>query len=268
MFAAFVLAGLVFDDGALTSSGAPKLLSAHATVRMVREEVDITIGEKTAKVRCKFWFKNAGPGTTVRIGFPEKADGAYDTQHGEDLEDAERTGKPARLYNQLTGFRSWVDGKEAKTKLIASKDGDPYASYHVKEVPFKKGQSRLVVDEYTQPVGGGITNTQQSGNRGLHEFGYVLKSGASWHGPIGDVWVTARFNRKNMGKHLVAASELTIGKESAFEYDHWDKIPTNHVYYLAPVKPQVTGNALIFHKKNWKPNMDLHVAFDFSAAPF
>ncbi|HUV04424.1 MAG TPA: stalk domain-containing protein [Armatimonadota bacterium] len=160
------------DDGAVHGVGgtiAPMV--EHPTVRMVREKVDAKLDWGGAKVRCEFVFKNEGPATTVKIGFPEKAWGEVG---------------PIRR-SDFSGFKSWVDGKRVSTRFVPSRKPPKEASqefeaWHVKDVGFGAGQTRLIVNEYTCPLG-----RDSGGNR---FFSYTLRSGKTWKGKIGEAIIT------------------------------------------------------------------------------
>ena len=60
------------NDGFLSQGGGGvKLMSGeHIQIQMVRELVEIELGERGADVRCEFVFHNHGPETEVLMGFP------------------------------------------------------------------------------------------------------------------------------------------------------------------------------------------------------
>ncbi len=151
------------DDGAVHGvGGSVALLEAHPSIRMVWERVDVKLGWETAKVRCRFIFRNEGPATTVKIGFPEKA-----------------WGEGSTATSNFKNFKSWVDGKQIKTRFITSaRDNDrEYKAWHVKTVAFKARETIEIVDEYESQLGN-ISD-------GSRFFEYTLRSGKSWKGPIG-----------------------------------------------------------------------------------
>ena len=160
---------ILADDSAVYGvGGAVAPMKSHPTIRMVRERVDAKLGWEYAKVRCEFVFKNEGQATTVKIGFPERASGDVS----------------AHSYSDLLGFKSWVDGKLIETKHIKSseKTEQEYNTWHVKDVPFEAGQTRIIVDEYRARYGG-ISD-------GSRFFSYILETGANWKGSIGDALIT------------------------------------------------------------------------------
>jgi hypothetical protein len=72
------------DDGAvLGEGGAMAPMREHPSIRMVSERVvaDLTL-EGPDVVDCVFRFRNEGPATTVRMGFPESSGGTdVDARH-------------------------------------------------------------------------------------------------------------------------------------------------------------------------------------------
>ncbi len=152
--------------------GAIAPMDGHPSVRMVREKIDARINWDSVKVRCEFVFKNEGPATTVRMGFPEEASGV-------DVGPIKKS--------RLSGFRSLVDGKPVKTTFVPTKsdadsDSETYRAWHVKTVRFEANQTRTVVDEYTSPLG--------MDSMGGRSFSYILVTGKSWKGKIGQAVVT------------------------------------------------------------------------------
>jgi len=144
-------------------SGTIQAMDAHPTVRLVREKVHARLTWEGAKVRCEFVFRNEGPATTVKMGFPERASG-----------DVRPTEEPA-----LKNFRSWVDGREVRTRFVVEKPVREleYSAWHVKEVSFAANQERKVVNEYAAPLG--------EDSMGGRFFTYILTTGSSWKGKIG-----------------------------------------------------------------------------------
>jgi hypothetical protein len=162
----------VADDGSVIGIGgsAELIKPEHASIRMVRERVDAQVLRCWAtppRVRCEFVFKNEGTATTVKMGFPEESRGDI-------------APSPKSKVSALHGYLSWVDGQRVKTRLVpSSKYGnDAYTAWHVKDVHFAAGQTRKVVDSYSGGMGGDVM--------GYRSFNYVLKTGASWKGPIGE----------------------------------------------------------------------------------
>lgn len=141
----------------------------HPTIRLVEEEIRVKLPERT--VRVTFRFRNEGPATKVVMAFPENGYlGGGATK--EDLKKARRS--------NFGYFRTAVDGKPFKPKLLKgapdAESGLSYDHWWVKEVPFAKGQTRTVVNEYQGGWSWGPPWAHQAG------FEYVLRTGASWKG--------------------------------------------------------------------------------------
>ncbi|MHB1458669.1 MAG: hypothetical protein ACYC0V_17310, partial [Armatimonadota bacterium] len=159
------------DDGFMGSIGGSAEQILSSKIRMVREDVDakLLLGKDSrnyAHVRCRFVFKNNGPAIGVRMGFPEK-------------------GETYRNKSTLKNFRSSVNGKPVKTKFIIGSKHEfnrYYYGWHVKDVYFDKGETKIVIDEYDCLLGGDIS--------GSRSFSYILKSGKTWDGTIGKAVIT------------------------------------------------------------------------------
>jgi hypothetical protein len=162
------------DDTALrVSSGAVQAMDDHPTVRMESCRIEGDITREQTQVRCEFVFVNDGPATTVTMGFP-----AF-RGYGD--------GVSPKAIPALTGFRSWVDDKVVSTRIIerSRKPDQRPDRWYVKAVRFASGQRRVVRDEYLQPNG--------EISSGMRFFPYTLETGASWHGPIGQVEFVLRW---------------------------------------------------------------------------
>ncbi len=105
-----LFSGAVANDGWVGYTGAPRIEGKHPTVRMVDEVIHIRIGKTEMTADCRFTFKNEGNAASVRIGFPDHDSDPYlDPKKG--------------IQSIYRSFKSYVDGKPVKTKLIdASED--------------------------------------------------------------------------------------------------------------------------------------------------
>ncbi|MEX2242779.1 MAG: hypothetical protein WD716_02920 [Fimbriimonadaceae bacterium] len=194
MLALFALT--LANDGWWHSSGGEEpFAKEHGSIQMVREHLHIDVRDVDAKVRVEFTFKNHGEATTVEMGFPEQ------TYKGGDIDD----------------LTSTVDGKPATVKRrLVSKDEDEYEYNYiwVKSVRFAKGQTRTIVNSYTQGLGGNSS--------GARYFGYTFATGASWFKEIEEIRVTYTYDpksgnsypfaRKWSGKSGVAVPTSVIGR--------------------------------------------------------
>jgi len=213
--AAFGLTGLRADDSAMSGeSGSPQPMTEHPSISMVRE--DVTINPATMEVKARFVFTNNGPATTVLMGFPE-------TSSGDGTRDV--TIKIAAPQND---FHSFVDGAPIHvTELIRKSDdnGEEQATiWWTKSVHFAAGQTRIVVDHYFGGAGNFSTGNQF--------FNYILKSGASWKGPIGRGIITCDL--------------------SGLPYSPIDFRPSGWVRH---------GNTAVLDFSNLKPTNDIYIAW-------
>jgi hypothetical protein len=101
------------------------------------------------------------------MGFPEQASG-----------DVKRHSR-----SRFRSFRSYIDGHPVETRFVrgVSRNEFEYTYWHVKSVPFAAGQTRTVVDQYTSGLGGVSDGTRF--------FSYVLRTGKSWKGRIGEAMI-------------------------------------------------------------------------------
>jgi len=158
------------DDGRIGPHGGVVALidgeDEQIIMRSARVYVDMT--PERATVDCRFVFENAGPATTVLMGFPEEAHEESGPKEG----------------GGLRAFRAWVDGVRVKTTWRLDEGGRDYRGWHTKRVHFSRGQTRTVRDTF-QPSYGGVVGR-------LKYFTYPMSTGASWKGPIGLMEVTVR----------------------------------------------------------------------------
>lgn len=251
--AAFVAAGLTAsclpafaNDGGIAFGGSPGLLKGHPSVTMTQEVIRVDVDKDHITVDCRFTFTNHGPACTVRMGFPDRGVGASDPDEEDGDAAAER--KPAKTT--FTSFRSYVDGKAVASELIRSDKPGEY--WHTKTVRFPSNGVVSVRDVYTQPVGGGvIVAAGRSGN--VSQVGYILHTGASWHGAIGRTEVTVTFHDSKLPAHLKAVPLAKVSKPDDAR-DLRGKIPEpDAVVWKGPVAPSVTGKTLRFVRENWNP---------------
>ena len=221
------------DDGCMLEGGAPQLMGEHPTVSMVNEIVHISIEHGDTLVDCRFLFHNEGPACTVRMGFPDRAEGAD-------------VGNPNWGHQPPQGnflyFASYVDGQAVPTEIIDGEDKDEY--WHIKSVRFGKGQSRMVRDVYTMMMGGM--------SDGIGSTTYILSTGGSWHRPIERAEIDVTI--KNFP--LPLAVRPGPNREN-HEQGFGDNIPAGSppatVIYRGSCAPTVDGNTLKFVRTNFRP---------------
>lgn len=246
------------NDGGIAFGGTPRLLKTHPSVRMASEIIRITVGKKTLKTDCRFVFVNSGAACTVRMGFPDRGVGASDP----DEENADNTmHTPPRTTFQ--SFQSWVDGRRVPTKLIRASDEGEY--WHTKTLKFPAHKTMIVRDVYTQSVGGGILSI--SGHNGFaSQVGYILHTGASWHGSIGRSEVIVTFSDPKLPATLKAVPVAQVSKTKDGR-DVRNSIPAGDVVaWVGPCKPTINGRTLRFVRENWNPTNgdDIQLTFDYT----
>jgi hypothetical protein len=192
------------DDGAvLGRGGAIAPMKEHPSIRMVSERVvvDLTVEEPDV-VDCLFRFRNEGPATTVRMGFPESSDG---------------TSVDPRHPHGFIRFESWVDGAPVPTRVEGLKgSGNSWERWRTKSVHFAAGQTRLVRVRYSS-YGGRVSD-------GSRSFSYRLDTGASWKGSIGRAEVVVRLGGLTKGYRLDAVHPAGARRKGDTLSWRWDNL--------------------------------------------
>jgi hypothetical protein len=232
---AFTAGGASANDTELTFGGTPRPLNGNTTVSMKNEYVKMVIDDEWVTVDCRFTFENKGPARKVRMGFPDQGGEPDEDEHG----------KPLPVKGTFKVFKSWVDGKPVKTKVIK---GEGYGDrWHVKVVEFPANSTLQVRDYYKVEVGSSVAFSPVS----VRMAEYVLHTGASWHGNIGRSVVEAEFKGDMVKPPLVVKPMPAIDKEGKAN-PPWNTA-RNRVYYEGPCKPAVSGRTLRFVRTDWRP---------------
>jgi hypothetical protein len=167
------------DDGVFEGSGGAIVLSRSDNVRMVAEEVVFDLTEANLiRVSCLFVVVNEGPDEQLLLGFPD-----YWPDPNDDSQRAD--GK-----STLQDLRISVDGVPVETTAVpvSVAPDDIRAAFggvvsyncaHVWQCSFASGQARVLRTEYSHPY--------SAMSDGSSIINYVLRTGASWKGPIGQV---------------------------------------------------------------------------------
>ncbi len=239
------------NDGGIAYGGSPGLLNGHPSVTMSSEKILLIVGDKEVRVECDFVFTNSGKACTVRMGFPDEGYGASDPDEERSSDDNFMKSPPQTTF---TSFRSSVNGKPVATKLIRTDTAGHY--WHTKTVSFQANQALNIRDVYTQRIGGGIAEVGSKTGT-VAEVGYILHTGASWHGPIGRSEVSVRFNTSRQVGPLKPVPVKDIAKKQTGETPsatEVDRAPAGCVVWSGPCPPTVSGKTLTFIKTNWKPS--------------
>jgi hypothetical protein len=247
IFAGVAAPTALCDNAALTSGGLPTMLKAHKSVTMESEVVKITIHWDRVDVDCSFVFVNHGPSCEVNMGFPDFGLWAY--------ADGPPSGKRTP-HTMFKSYRSSVDGRMVKTKLVLGKN--PGEQWQTQQVSFPKDAKRIVREVYTTDVGGVAVSSDE-----VWAFAsYLLHTGSSWNGNIGTATVIATF---------APDSQIALPLRVSFGDFRKTDAKTTSAQLAKPggvivsgmSKPDVKGRSLTFTRSNWKPAQtdDIYVGY-------
>ena len=160
-----LISSLAFADDAFWSEvGSPGNFGKSRDIRMVSEEVNISLKRESMHVRAAFSFQNDGDAQTVTTAFP---DSITDVGHRQDKDP----------YS-ITAFKAWVDDKPvAVSRKTLPRESNHYSAVWLKKVPFEAHGKRTVVCEY---------EATYPSDLGFYWGYYILQTGATWKGDIGD----------------------------------------------------------------------------------
>lgn len=185
MIASFVLLICSYNDGNWVSFGGAGAFIPHKTVRLLGEDINVTYTDAGIHVKVFFSFKNNGPATTVEMAFPFE-----DTQYSQSesflnfvttIDSVRVQVKKVSIPIVSNFFKSY--GFDEQYKEFAR----PFA--YVKSVHFEKNQTRHVLVEYDSAYGAA------GGGWNLNE--YILRTGATWAGTIGQCSITVDWTQSN-----------------------------------------------------------------------
>ena len=175
--AAIVAPAVRADDAVVEPRGTGVVPLRSDDVEMVAERVDVYLYQNWAYVEAVFTLRNTGPAAELLVGFPE-----------EHSPEGDRPGNLAEP--RIRDFTAQVDGSPLPVAYrpglaSAALPGLEIAGWHTFVVPFAAGQTRTVKHTYL------LRSTRYSND--VTHFGYLLRTGALWKGPIGraDVLVHA-----------------------------------------------------------------------------
>ncbi|MBI2874472.1 MAG: hypothetical protein HYY09_05255, partial [Firmicutes bacterium] len=177
------------DDASLGRVGETVRPVSDGQVMMVGERVLLTVSPRRTEVEAEFIFWNDGPKTEVLMGFPEPSPDPEREEFRDDF----------RLHD----FRALVDGETAPVTpepgLTAGEGAGPmdYPLWHTFNVQFPAGRVRKVINTYW------VKNNLWS--NGEEASGYILVTGASWKGSIGEAEVRLKLAGGIRPYHLLSA---------------------------------------------------------------
>ena len=195
---------------------------ANGQIALTDEKLDIELTHRGAKIVARYTFVNTGGESQVDVGFP------LESPFGEEHDDGDVHGKAplfpgyqVHLDGAATGhvvFIPKAQGSDA-AKKAASAFG--YDSVFLVEVPFAKGQTRVL--EHRYETGASLVAYAYT------PFRYILKTGANWKGgKIGRIAITVRVQEPITGEcHGASIPGMTWNVDRrAFEFSANDWRPT------------------------------------------
>ena len=235
--------GAFADNAALTFGGQPTVLSGHNSISMASETVDMVVHYDHVDTDCSFTFKNAGPACTVRMGFPDFGMWAY----------AYEKKKPKSIFQR---YQSFVDQQRVSTHLILGANlGE---QWQVKMVSFSANATHVVREVYRTETGG-IAGPKMA----TLAASYLLHTGASWKGPIGEakIRITLAGDCDLPVKPDIRAADRLHEFSQAATRSQIEKI--GGVLVSGPIGAQVDGRTITFDCHNLKPTQkdDILVLF-------
>lgn len=194
---AFVLAVCIFvslfpmtvsaDDGTLGGTGITVFPIFDTEVEMEEEIIDIVVRDGCSYVTCQFFFHNTGESTDLLVGFPTQYPGGYESQEALDTEMAEEY-FDEMYVTQLNWFRTFVDGERVRVSvkkgLVPEGNNTEelyFPQWYTWRMHFAANERIKVVNKYWMENSFGGESTEW--------ISYILRSGATWKGPIGKITV-------------------------------------------------------------------------------
>lgn len=203
----------------------------HDSIRMKNEQVNITLYDDQLKVRVDYWFENTGNRQKVVMGFPNS-------------KDFDPVGKYIYGINDFKAF----DGKKELKVFRKDKEGEkgkhPSALYECFKVQFNKGETKQITNTYSQKY--------NSDNDDNIFTGYILRTGASWKGDIGNI-------------KIIIKSELLperMKKKTGYFIEECDKceiIKVDYDFSISPKKYSINNNIIKMEFNNIEPDFDIKI---------
>jgi hypothetical protein len=210
--------GLADDTAVYGKGGAIMPMVEHPSIVMDEMVVQAHVSEKTTRVDCDFLFRNTGPATTVRMGFPESGNHLGGT-------------------DGFASFETWVDDEpyEVSVEGLARDPSGGWRRWRVKTVEFAANQTRRVRVRYA------VATARDSVGGRL--FSYAFGTGGSWKGPIGRAQITVelegRFSVRTKGGLTPAAMNLFWWEATDLEPPESDSVG---LYLMPPnLRVEVSG---------------------------
>jgi hypothetical protein len=230
-------------------------------VRMASETVEIDVAERGesiyALVQATFTMVNDGETTTTKVGFPASTTSLFDGLVAPDASGARSADAPG-LFNAQTirAFDVAVDGESLanwRQTVEAAAQAGYGQDWAMWEMTFPAGETRTVAVTYEQVL------TERATDQYVQPM-YVLRTGALWHGAIGEATVTIRAER---GGALIGGPELYWRLEDDGSVRTYPRL--DQVYGAADAVERSTTR-LSWRFRDFEPTRDVGTTYVRSSA--
>ncbi len=221
------------NDGAITGTGGSRefLGIKHPSICKVKERVCIDIFAAEYRVREYFTFTNRGDATIAMMRFPE---------HGGRVHPDPTYFRSHSVY---TNFTEKVDGHLVSDKRVVLKqtNGEDYAAYRVKTIPFAQGETHEIRMEYlTHP------EFMSMGGYGV-EYAFT---GDDWQGTVELSTLEVNFHLAGRPTSYSAifpgqrepTTQLATSSRICYSWENWEAAGSFHLSYYAAPAYRVTSN--------------------------
>ncbi len=216
------------NDGVLGMTPDGVYPITQTDIMMKSEEIYIKVTGASAKVTCKFVFKNLSHAQTVLMGFPARLDidlyeGEFTTEEDISVRNFTARDEDGKIPVALLDTLPDPPQKEAGGM-------EKYSKWYSFSVDFKEHEEKTLYHTYD-------VNFSYFSDGSIY-LGYVIETGSLWKGSIGHSKVIFDFG----GIPMYAITTI---------------YPNN--YY------KIDGNRLIFERSDFKPDYNLQVSMNLSA---
>ena len=200
------------DDATLGGTGITVFPISDTEVEMEEEIIDIVVRDGCSYVTCQFFFHNTGDGTNLLVGFPTQYPGGYESQEELD-EEMEGEYFDEMYVTQLNWFRTFVDGE--RVHVTVKKGLEPegnnaddlyFPQWYTWRMHFAADERIKVVNKYWMENSFGGECTEW--------ISYILRSGATWKGPIGKITVRMQLEDYNLSATSFPGMQPTYIEEN------------------------------------------------------
>jgi hypothetical protein len=182
-------------------------------VRMAAETVDIEVVERGKEIHAlvvaSFTMANDGPEARLKVGFPATTTSLFDQLVAPDAEGRRFADAPVLFSpHAIRAFQVSVDGQEIRSwrqEVPAAAEAGFGADWLMWEMTYPASGTTRVDVRYEQVL------SDRAGDRVVQPM-YVLRTGALWHGTIGEATVTLRASD---GGAFVGGPELYMRPDGA-----------------------------------------------------